>query len=312
MRDRTRDFHEACSAYAASHGLESPVLRHARVGRLPSGLAEAAQLHSALRDARRHLLRVESRFVELGGAAAARTGPSSASARALDESRVNLKHEEIRALSTASRCERRAAELGGQMAGLAADASLHYAAVFDSISCAARRLLAHVKAQQRARRAEREAAEAQRNRGIFAPQTLSAARLAEIRAKSARAMAAAAADEKSAAVSAAADDDSKSALARANQTLQKRLERAVQSDMDESEQKLAEMSDLMTTFSREAVFQLETLNKISENEEEARGFAEAGVQEMTKAAERAEQGRVWTVTVLLLASFSILFLDWYG
>mmetsp|Transcript_15679 Transcript_15679/g.30617 ORF Transcript_15679/g.30617 Transcript_15679/m.30617 type:complete len:83 (-) Transcript_15679:191-439(-) len=82
--------------------------------------------------------------------------------------------------------------------------------------------------------------------------------------------------------------------------------------MEMSESKLVDMSAMMSTFNQKVFEQEETVEGIMATEETARQYTADGVKEIQTAADRSKGQQIWILTLLLMASFSILFLDWYG
>ncbi|GAB5373432.1 hypothetical protein AAMO2058_001751200 [Amorphochlora amoebiformis] len=152
-----------------------------------------------------------------------------------------------------------------------------------------------IQNNKRARKLARETAQKLRNRGAFATVSLSARELQEMQAES----------------NDFADVNDKGLIAE-NKQLQKRLEVKGNESMELSEGKLLEISAMMTAFNEKVYQQHETVDAILETEQAARDYTEAGVKQLMSAEERSRGQQIWMLSILFMASFSILFLDWYG
>jgi len=108
------------------------------------------------------------------------------------------------------------------------------------------------------------------------------------------------------------DDADLEQLNQDNVMLKQRLEEQKTDTMQLSESKLMDMSAMMNTFTQKVFEQHSTVEEILETQQTAEEYTQKGVDQLQQATDASRGQQVWILTVLYLAAFSILFLDWYG
>jgi syntaxin 18 len=82
--------------------------------------------------------------------------------------------------------------------------------------------------------------------------------------------------------------------------------------MRQAESKMHEIVNMLSLFSTKVLEQSETIDCIYDEAVESSSHVRMGNQQLRKALERGVNNRLVTLFALLLASFSLLFLDWYS
>lgn len=82
--------------------------------------------------------------------------------------------------------------------------------------------------------------------------------------------------------------------------------------MKTAEKKLLEISEMLTMFATKIEQQSETIDMIESNVLDTNLNIETGIEHIKKAVAKSAQGTQFNIFVLLVMSFSLLFLDWFN
>lgn len=96
-----------------------------------------------------------------------------------------------------------------------------------------------------------------------------------------------------------------------NQSLLQSLETNLDS-MKTAEKKLVEISDMLTMFTTKIEEQSDTIELIESNINQTNINIDTGIEHLKKAVASSAQGTQFNIFVLLVMSFSLLFLDWFN
>mmetsp|Transcript_9100 Transcript_9100/g.13647 ORF Transcript_9100/g.13647 Transcript_9100/m.13647 type:complete len:319 (+) Transcript_9100:33-989(+) len=173
------------------------------------------------------------------------------------------------------------------------------------------RLSTRIRSFQQVRQRKRKEQEIRRAKGTFAP-----SHLTDEEIKNFQAVTSSSRDNPQSSMEIQEENEANlhepSRFLQENKQLQMRLEKEATQNVELSEGKLIEMSTMMTAFTEKVFKQHETVDEILETEEKARETTKAGVEQIQIANDRSKGQQIWLLSILLMASFSVLFLDWYG